>query len=220
MHVLLVEDEAATARSVELMLKRRGYQCETAALGEEAVELAKRNSYDVILLDIMLPDIDGYEVLRRLHEADIRTPVLIQSGLVERDEAAFGVGFGVDDFLVKPFNQTELDQSIDKALARAGLPANAEPEPADEPDIPDPTPEIDAEHSTKVLRSGRIIFQNGNCVVDCLVLEISKSGAALKPTNPLECPKFFKLEINYGPSRDCEVCWQYADKMGVRFVDA
>ena len=220
MRALFVEDDAATAKAVQLMLLSRGHQCETTALGEDAVKLATRNAYDIILLDIMLPDIDGYEVLRRLHEANIRTPVLIQSGLVDRDERLLGLGFGVDDFLVKPYAQSELDERIDSALNKASIGDTAGVDPASDNDVPAPRPEHDAAQSTKILRSGQIVFQNGNCVIDCLVLEISNGGAALKPTNLLECPKFFTLKINHGTAHSCEVCWQYGDKMGVRFLDS
>jgi len=219
MRALFVEDDAATAKSVQLMLHSRGHQCETTALGEEAVELATRNTYDVILLDIMLPDIDGYEVLRRLHEAGISTPVLIQSGLVDRSEQLLGLGFGVDDFLVKPYAQSELEERIDNALNKANIGDIADVKSVSNNDVPAPRPAHDAAQSTKILRSGQIVFQNGNCVIDCLVLEISDEGAALKPTNLLECPKFFTLKINPGATHSCEVCWQYGDKMGVRFLD-
>ena len=93
MRVLQVEDDPTTAQSVEQMLKSVGYECHTTALGEEAVRLAQKDPYDVILLDIMLPDIDGYEVLKRLQDWDIGTPVVIQSGQVEDARDAAGLGF-------------------------------------------------------------------------------------------------------------------------------
>ncbi len=109
MRVLQVEDDPTAAQAVEQMLKAKGYACQTTAYGEEAVELAMDNHYDIILLDIMLPDIDGYEVLRRLQIAGVHTPVLIQSGIIGRDEMEKGVGFGVEDYLVKPFRSSLLE---------------------------------------------------------------------------------------------------------------
>ncbi len=93
MRVLQVEDDPTAAQAVEQMLKSKGYACETTAYGEQAVALATHNDYDIILLDIMLPDIDGYEVLRRLQAAQVHTPVLIQSGLIGRDELEKGAGW-------------------------------------------------------------------------------------------------------------------------------
>ncbi len=92
-------------------------------------------------------------------------------------------------------------------------------EPVSDHDVPAPHPEHDATQSTKILKSGQIVFHDGNCVIDCLVLEISESGAALKPTNLLECPKFFTLKISLGAAHSCEVCWRHGDKVGVRFLD-
>ena len=83
MRVLLVEDDANTAQSIELILKSEGYIVDTTDLGEDGLEIGKLYDYDIIILDLMLPDIDGYEVLRRLRAARVRTPILILSGLGE-----------------------------------------------------------------------------------------------------------------------------------------
>ena len=85
MQVLYVEDDKLMAKNVELILQKEGHFCHTADRGERAVELAKRNAYDIIILDIMLPDFDGYEVIERLRASGIDTPYLIQSGLVDRE---------------------------------------------------------------------------------------------------------------------------------------
>ena len=84
------------------MLQGEGYVCHSTDNGEQAVTLAKHSDYDIIILDIMLPDIDGYEVIQRVRAAGVRTPFLIQSGLVEPDSKLEGLGFGFDEFLVKP----------------------------------------------------------------------------------------------------------------------
>src|SRR5271155_5281376 len=119
MRVLLVEDDAATAASIELMLKREGFICDTTDLGEDGLEIGKLYDYDIIILDLMLPDIDGYEVLRRLRAARVRTPILILSGLGELDHKIKGLGFGADDFLTKPFDRRELIARIQAIVRRA-----------------------------------------------------------------------------------------------------
>ena len=96
MRVLLVEDDSATAKSIELMLKSEGYICDTTDLGEDGLEIGKLYDYDIIVLDLMLPDMDGYEVLRRLRSAKIETPVLILSGMSELDAKIKGLGFGAN----------------------------------------------------------------------------------------------------------------------------
>jgi two-component system cell cycle response regulator CtrA len=119
MRVLLVEDDAATAASIELMLKRESFICDTTDLGEDGLEIGKLYDYDIIILDLMLPDIDGYEVLRRLRAARVLTPILILSGLAELDHKIKGLGFGADDFLTKPFDRRELIARIQAIVRRS-----------------------------------------------------------------------------------------------------
>src|SRR6516165_9323464 len=119
MRVLLVEDDAATAASIKMMLVRENFICDTTDLGEDGLEIGKLYDYDIILLDLMLPDIDGYEVLRRLRAARVRTPILILSGLGELDHKIKGLGFGADDFLTKPFDRRELIARIQAIVRRA-----------------------------------------------------------------------------------------------------
>src|SRR6201991_1153917 len=119
MRVLLVEDDSATAASIEMMLRTEGFICDTTDLGEDGLEIGKLYDYDIIILDLMLPDIDGYEVLRRLRAARVRTPILILSGLAELDNKIKGLGFGADDYLTKPFDKRELVARINAVVRRA-----------------------------------------------------------------------------------------------------
>ncbi len=119
MRVLLVEDDSATAASIEMMLRTEGFICDTTDLGEDGLEIGKLYDYDIIILDLMLPDIDGYEVLRRLRAARVRTPILILSGMAELDNKIKGLGFGADDFLAKPFDRRELIARIQAIVRRA-----------------------------------------------------------------------------------------------------
>jgi two-component system cell cycle response regulator CtrA len=119
MRVLLIEDDPATARSVELALASEGIICDTAELGEDGLEIGRIYNYDIIVLDLMLPDIDGYEVLLRLRSAKVKIPILILSGLSSADQKIKGLGFGADDYLTKPFNKGELIARIQAIVRRS-----------------------------------------------------------------------------------------------------
>ncbi len=119
MRVLLVEDDSTTAQFIEMMLWTEGYVCDTTDMGEDGLEIGKLYDYDIIILDLMLPDIDGYEVLRRLRAARVQTPTLILSGLTGLDDKIKGLGVGADDYLTKPFDKRELVARIQAIVRRS-----------------------------------------------------------------------------------------------------
>jgi len=108
MRVLLIEDDSATAQSIELMLKSEGFNVYTTDLGEEGVDLGKIYDYDIILLDLNLPDMSGLDVLRQLRVGKINTPIMILSGTSEIDTKVKTLGGGADDYMTKPFHKDEL----------------------------------------------------------------------------------------------------------------
>jgi two-component system cell cycle response regulator CtrA len=119
MRVLLVEDDPATAQSLQLMLESEKMVVDATDLGEDGLEIGKLYDYDIIILDLMLPDIDGIEVLRRLRDARVETPVLILSGLTDADDKVKGLGTGADDYLTKPFDKAELMARIQAIVRRS-----------------------------------------------------------------------------------------------------
>lgn len=119
MRVLLVEDDTSVANSIVTMLKSESFVVDTAYLGEDGLEIGKIYDYDIILLDLMLPDIDGYEVMRRLRAANIDTPILILSGLTDMAHKVRGLGIGADDYLTKPFHKNELVARIQAIIRRS-----------------------------------------------------------------------------------------------------
>jgi two-component system cell cycle response regulator CtrA len=119
MRVLLIEDDRATAQSIELMLKTEGFNVHTTNLGEEGTDLGKQYDYDIILLDLNLPDMSGFEVLRALRLGKIDTPTLILSGQAALEDKVKGLGFGADDYLTKPFHRDELVARIQAIVRRS-----------------------------------------------------------------------------------------------------
>jgi two-component system cell cycle response regulator CtrA len=119
MRVLLIEDDPCTSLTIERTLKQQGIVVDATDLGEDGLDLAKLYDYDIVLLDLLLPDITGLDVLRRLRNARIDTPVLILSGLSEAENKVKGLGSGADDYLTKPFDSKELVARIQAIVRRS-----------------------------------------------------------------------------------------------------
>ena len=119
MRVLLIEDDSAMARSIELMLQSEGFNVYTTDLGEEGVDLGKLYDYDIIVLDLQLPDMSGFEVLKTLRLAKVQTPVLILSGNAIVEAKVKALGFGADDYMTKPFHKDELVARIQAVVRRS-----------------------------------------------------------------------------------------------------
>ena len=119
MRILLLEDDLAMSTNIQLILTSAGFVCDATDLGEDGLEIGKLYDYDIILLDLMLPDMDGYRVLRGLRAARVKTPVLILSGLDGLDDRIKGLDAGADDYLTKPFDKRELIARVQAVVRRS-----------------------------------------------------------------------------------------------------
>jgi two-component system, cell cycle response regulator CtrA len=119
MRVLPIEDDASTAQSIELMLKSESFNVYATDLGEEGIDLGKLYDHDIILLDLNLPDMSGFEVLRSLCVSKVKAPILILSGLAGIEDKVRGLGIGADDYLTKPFHKDELVARIQAIVRRS-----------------------------------------------------------------------------------------------------
>lgn len=121
MRILLIEDDPSVVKSVELMLAQVGYDVHSTDLGRQGAELAKAEDYDLVILDLDLPDTNGHAVLAELRSANVQTPVLILSGRSGIDDRIAGLGSGADDYLPKPFHRDELIARIEAVIRRTKI---------------------------------------------------------------------------------------------------
>ena len=119
MRVLLIEDDKAMAQSLNLVLSSDGFNVYDTDLGEEGLDLGKLYEYDIILLDLGLPDMHGYDVLKRLRQSKVDTPILILTGTDDANEKVRGLGYGADDYVTKPFDKRELVARIHAIVRRS-----------------------------------------------------------------------------------------------------
>lgn len=119
MRVLLIEDDKTIGQNIAMVLGKEGMVVDTSYLGEDGLEMAKLYDYDIIILDLMLPGMDGYEVVKTLRATRNNTPVLILSGLSGSDKKVKGLGIGADDYLTKPFDRSELVARVNALVRRS-----------------------------------------------------------------------------------------------------
>jgi len=119
MRVLLIEDDRMMARSIELMLQAGGFLVEKTQAGEDGVDLAEVYEYDMILLDLSLPDISGLDVMRTLRRGKNETPILVLSGTQEIDTKVKALSLGADDYMTKPFHKDELVARMRSVIRRS-----------------------------------------------------------------------------------------------------
>ena len=115
--VLIVDDDESVQTMLFKVIRSNGLQAEVASGGEEAIALASRKEYDLILLDVNMPGIDGFQVVQALRSQDIRTPIIIVSGRQEDYDTLYGLDIGADDYVTKPLNPIVLGAKV-KALIR------------------------------------------------------------------------------------------------------
>jgi len=151
MKLLLAEDEVELSKALCVILKHSGYETDAAYDGQKALELALSNKYDVCVLDIMMPKMDGIEVLKNIRANDIETPVLLLTAKAQTDDKIAGLDAGADDYLTKPFNTGELLARL-RAMTRR--------------------------NEKKTEESGDIVY--GNIKLDRTTLELSGPKASLR----------------------------------------
>ena len=118
-NILVVDDEKRILSLLEAYLEQQGFQVTTATNGKEAIYIARQEKPDLIILDIMMPEMDGFEFMRQ-HRKERETPIILLTAKVEEDEKVIGLELGADDYVTKPFSPRELTSRIRAVLRRTG----------------------------------------------------------------------------------------------------
>ncbi len=120
-NILVVEDNEKLRKLMKINLSRSGYSVFEAENGYEALDVIEKNSVHLMIVDIMMPEMDGYELTRELREANINTPILIVTAKESLEDKRTGFGLGADDYMVKPIDMEELNLRIEALLRRANI---------------------------------------------------------------------------------------------------
>ena len=193
-HVLVIEDNALLAAGLRNNLEYEGYVAEIAGTGREGLRLARQRTASLIVLDLMLPDMDGFRVLRELRDRGVDTPVLILTAMGDETEKVRGFRFGADDYVTKPFSLLELLARVSALLRRGRAPV--------------------------VVESGTRVF--GDVVINTATREVSRGGVPIG-LRPKEFDLLMALVRRDGAvvSREelLQDVWGYDDSVFSRTVD-
>ena len=191
MKILLIEDEKKVSAFIKRGLENERFTVETAFSGKIGLDMALDDSYEIIILDLMLPVINGFTILKRIRESGIQTPVLILSAKGEIDDRIHGLNLGADDYLVKPFSFGELLARL-KAIFRRRNPQYA---------------------STLVIRDLEVNTQTREIIRNGHIIDLTAKEYALL--------EFFVHNVNRAVSRVSigEHVWRYDFDPGTSFID-
>ena len=218
MRILHVENDTAAVKAAELMLQGVVDAYEQTSLGENAVRMAATGHYDLIVMDVLLPDIDGQEVIRRLRFNGVQTPVLVLSGLVDEEGVFDGSALGAVDTLSKPFNKDSLIGRIRSAIAKSGLsyPVQSDTLFGVGPQKRLEGPEQRRHRRFKTERTARIAQGPG---IDCRIVDMSHGGAGVMLlADNFDLPSSFQIELDDKSRYTCRVCWRQGRRLGIKFL--
>lgn len=218
MRILHVENDTAAAKAAELMLQGVVDVYEQTSLGENAVRMAASGHYDLIVMDVLLPDIDGQEVIRRLRLNGVQTPVLILSGLVDDGGVFDSAPLGAVDKLSKPFDKDSLVGRIRSAIAKSGLsyPVQSDPLFGVGAQKRLTGPEQRRHQRFQTDRSARIAQGPG---IDCRIVDMSHGGAGVMLlADHFDLPSSFQIVMDDKTRYTCRVCWRQGRRLGIKFL--
>jgi len=214
--ILIVDDDVQFGRLVNRVVSNMGHTVEQISSSREIMQRYAEFAPDVIFLDIFMPDLDGLEIAKWLSEQNFSGKLIFMTG---HDPAFLTAAKGVVEdritasivTLEKPARIEEIRAVLEGPQSSASIPI-----PEDQSIV---TLDERRNHTRmKTLKAATIIYQFESCTMKCIILDISETGARLKPAEPVHLPGTFRLVIDHGASFNCKVVRRMDDQMGVRFV--
>ena len=215
MRVLHIENDSTAAKAAEAMLDGIVETYDRTALGENAVKMVALAHYDLILMEVLLPDVDGADVIRRLREARVLAPLVILSWVVDSHGVFDAAAFGANDALPKPFVKEALVECVRKAAAKSGLSYPAQKTISSM--APPPGGEERRRHTRyKTDRTATIAQGPG---IECRVVDLSHGGAGIQLlADHFDLPTSFQIVLGQQTRYTCRVCWRQGRRLGVKFL--
>ena len=214
--ILIVDDDVQFGRLVNRVVSDMGHKVEQISSSREIMQRYAECAPDVIFLDIFMPELDGVEIAKWLSEQGFGGRLIFMTG---HDPAFLTAAKGVVEdriaasiaTLEKPARVAEIRSALEEPQSGTPAPAPAEPAIAT-------GNERRREQRMRTLKAATIVYQFDSCTMKCIILDISESGARLKPAEPIHLPNTFRLVIDHGASFNCKVVRRMEDQLGVEFV--
>ena len=217
MRILHIENDTAIAKAAESMLDGVAQTYDRTSLGENAVKMASLAHYDLILMEVLLPDVDGADVIRRLRDNRVLAPLVILSWLVDAGGVFDAASLGANDALAKPFSKDGLVECVRAAITKSGLsyPAQGDAIGAGAARVP-VGQERRRHRRFKTDRPARIAQGPG---IDCRIVDLSHGGAGIQLlADHFDLPTSFQMVLGQETRYTCRVCWRQGRRLGVKFL--
>lgn len=217
MRILHIENDSSIAKAAQAMLDGVVGTYERTALGENAIKMAAAAHYDLFLMEVLLPDIDGPEVIQRLRANRVLAPLIVLSWLVDDHGVFDASAFGANGAVAKPFTKETLVESVRAAASKSGL---SYPQQSGGPDAAaDRIPggvERRKYRRFKTDRPARIAQGPG---IDCRIVDLSHGGAGIQLlADHFDLPTSFQMVLGQETRYTCRVCWRQGRRLGVKFL--
>lgn len=217
MRILHIDNDSTVSKTAQAMLEGIVETYDRTALGENAVKMAAAAHYDLFLLEVLLPDIDGPEVIQRLRANRVLAPLVVLSWLVDDRGVFNAAALGANDALAKPFTREALIECVRAAASTSGLSYPAQAGVADS--VADRIPGGKERRRHRRFKTDRPATIAQGPGIDCRIVDLSHGGAGIQLlADHFDLPTSFQIVLGQETRYTCRVCWRQGRRLGVKFL--